>query len=128
MIRYLSLEEVIYIYSEIIEKTGGQAGIAAEQSLESVLEKPMVQFEGEEIYPDVFTKAAVLLYSIVTKRPFVDGNKRVALACTLVLLKANGYQIVSSQDNLIDIVQGAEAGRYHVDYLMNWFKKNTVSA
>ncbi|MGI6093202.1 MAG: type II toxin-antitoxin system death-on-curing family toxin, partial [Negativicutes bacterium] len=72
MIRYLNLEEVIYIYSEIIERTGGQAGIAEEKVLENVLEKPMVQFEGEEIYPDIFTKTAVLMYAMVNSRPFVD--------------------------------------------------------
>lgn len=127
MIRYLSLEEVIYIYSELIEKTGGEAGIAHEQVLESVLEKPMVQFEGEEIYPDIFTKAAVLMYAMITNRPFVDGNKRLALACALFVIKANGYQVVSSQDNIVEIVKGVEDGRYHVDYIVNWLKKNTVT-
>ncbi|NLP40817.1 MAG: type II toxin-antitoxin system death-on-curing family toxin [Veillonellaceae bacterium] len=126
MIRYLNLEEVIYIYSEIIERTGGQAGIAEEKVLENVLEKPMVQFEGEEIYPDIFTKTAVLMYAMVNSRPFVDGNKRAALACTIFLLKANGYQIVSSQDNIVEVIKGTSEGKYHVDYLVNWLKRNTV--
>lgn len=126
MIRYLSLEEVIYIYSEVIEKTGGQAGIAEEKLLENVLEKPMVQFEGEEIYPDVFTKSAVLMYAMVTSRPFVDGNKRTALACAIFLLKANGYQVVSAQENIVEVIKGTSEGKYHVDYLVNWLKRNTV--
>lgn len=128
MIRYPSLEEVIYIYSEVIERTGGKAAISEEMVLESVLEKPMVQFEGEELYPDLFTKAAVLLYSMIVNRPFIDGNKRMALLCALFIIRTNGYHLIASQDNVVETVLGTANGRYHVDHLVNWFKKNSIPA
>lgn len=128
MIRYPSLEEVIYIYSEVIERTGGQAAISEEKVLENVLAKPLVQFEGEELYPDLFTKAAVLLYSMIASRPFVDGNKRMALLCALFILRTNGYHLVTSQDSIVETILGTANGRYHVDHLVNWFKKNAVPA
>lgn len=128
MIRYPSLEEVIYMYTEVIERTGGQAAISEEKELENVLAKPLVQFEGEELYPDLFTKAAVLLYSMIANRPFVDGNKRMALLCALFILRANGYHLITSQDNIVETILETANGRYHVDHLVSWFKKNAVPA
>ncbi|HAK73299.1 MAG TPA: type II toxin-antitoxin system death-on-curing family toxin, partial [Sporomusaceae bacterium] len=49
--RYLELEEVIYIYTQIIQRTGGLAAINDEKMLESILAKPLVTFEGDELYP-----------------------------------------------------------------------------
>ena len=124
--RYIELEEVIYIYTEIIQRTGGEPGLNDERLLESILEKPLVTFEGEELYPDLFTKAAVLMYAIITNKPFVEGNKRTALMCAMFLLRFNGYQIISSQEALLELVTGAGAGKYQVDQIVRWFKKNAV--
>jgi len=124
--RYLELEEVIYIYSEIIKRTGGEPGIADEQLLEAALSKPLVAFDGEELYPDIFTKVAVLTYALVTSKPFTVGNKRTALICALLLLRVNGYQIVATQDSLVDLMLSTEAGKMKVDQLVTWFRRNAV--
>lgn len=124
--RYLSLEEIIYIYSEIIRRSGGKPGISNEKILESVLMKPMVTFEGEELYPDIFTKVAVFLYAFINNRPFIDGNKRTALICALFILRVNGYHIIASQDKLIELAIDIEKGRYKVDHLINWLQKNAI--
>mgnify|MGYP003592209837 FL=1 len=124
--RYIELEEVIYIYTEIIQRTGGEPGLNDERLLESILEKPLVTFEGEELYPDLFTKAAVLMYAIITNKPFVEGNKRTAFMCAMFLLRFNGYQIIASQESLLELVTGAGAGKYQVDQIVRWFKKNAV--
>ena len=124
--RYIALEEVIYIYTEIIRRTGGDPGIADETALENVLAKPMVTFEGDELYPDVFTKAAVLLFAFITNRPFLEGNKRTAVICTLFVLKVNGYHIIAPQENLIDFVFGIAKGTYKVDHLIVWLRKNAT--
>ena len=126
--RYLSLEEVIYIYSEIVQRTGAEPGISDDAVLEGVLSKPLVAFEGEELYPDIFTKVAVLMYAMVNGRPFASVNKPTALLCALFLLRANGFHIISTQDNLVELADGTETGKYKVDHLVNWFRRNAVPA
>lgn len=126
--RYLSLEEVIYIYSEVVSRTGAQAGINDESLLDSILAKPLVAFEGEELYPDIFTKVAVLMYAMVNSRPFASANKPTALLCALFLLRANGFHIISTQDSLAELAEGTELGKYKVDHLVNWFRRNAVPA
>ena len=34
-------------------------------------------FGGEDLYPDLASKSAALMHSLVMNHPFVDGNKRV---------------------------------------------------
>lgn len=126
--RYLSMEEVIYIYSEVVQRTGVEPGIRDDSLLEGILAKPLVAFEGEELYPDIFTKIAVLMYAMVNSKPFASVNKPTALMCALFLLRANGYNIVATQDNLVELANGTESGKYHVDHLVNWFRRNAVPA
>lgn len=126
--RYLEIEEVIYMYTEIIQRTGGQAGLNDERLLESILAKPLVTFEGEELYPDLFTKVAVLMYAIITGRPFIDGNKRTAIICAMFILRSNGYQVIAPQDSFVELAIGAEAGKHQVDQIVRWFRKNAVPA
>ena len=45
---------------------------------------------GEDAYPDLFTKAAALLHSIVRSHPLLDGNKRFGITATAVFLRLNG--------------------------------------
>jgi death-on-curing protein len=124
--RYLSLEEVIYIYSEIVQRSGVQPGINDDSLLDSILAKPLVAFEGEELYPDIFTKVAVLMYAMVNLKPFASANKPTAVMCALFLMRANGYNVISTQDSLAELAEGTETGKYKVDHLVNWFRRNAV--
>lgn len=47
-------------------------------------------FDGKELYPDVFLKAAALLDSLINNHPFVDGNKRTGITAAALFLQANG--------------------------------------
>lgn len=123
---YLQMEEVIYLYTEMIRRTGGDPGIRDERALEEILNKPMVSFEGEDLYPDVFTKVAVLLYAMINNKPFQDGNKRIAVLAALYSLRINGYHVIAAQDKLIEMVKDAASGRSKVDHLVTWFRKNTL--
>jgi death-on-curing protein len=125
-VRYLSLEELIYIYTQIIQHSGGRPGIKDESLLESTLAKPLVNFEGEELYPDIFTKIAVLIYTIINNRPFIEGNKRTAIMAALLIFRANGYSLQATQDQLVDLAREIESGSYKVDHLVNWLRKNAV--
>jgi len=124
--RYITLEEVIYIYTEIIKRNNGKAGIKEETILEDVLTKPMVTFEGEELYPDLFTKVAVLIFAFINNRPFISENKCVAVLSALFVLRVNGYHLTATQESLVNFINGIEEGKYKVDHLITWLRKNAV--
>jgi len=81
---------------EIIRQLRAQDGLATfgvprEPGLvESLLLAPFQSAGGQDIYPSVAEKAAALLYLIVKRHPFEDGNKRTGSALFLAFLGKNG--------------------------------------
>lgn len=77
----------------------------------SALARPRASALGNEAYPDVVTKAAALLSSLITNRALVDGNKRMALVATRLFLGLNGVPVVASDDEKFDLVLDIAEGR-----------------
>ena len=72
--------------------------------LESALARPQATVFGEDAYPDVATKAAALLHSLVRNHALVDGNKRLALAATVAFLGLNGFSWRMGEDEQFDFM------------------------
>lgn len=70
-------------------------------SFDSSINQIYQSFCGNELYPSLEEKAAVLLYLIVKNHSFVDGNKRIAAACFLYFLEQNGLLYNQSGEALI---------------------------
>jgi len=90
---FLSLAEVIEVHADQIRRYGGQAGVRDFGLLESALAQPEASFAGEWLHHDLYEMAAAYAYHLCQNHPFVDGNKRTALACALVFLELNGLTI-----------------------------------
>ena len=85
-IRFLSLEDVIELHRLQLEMYGGSDGIRDLGLLESAVMMPQASFGGEYVHSGVFEMAAAYAFHIAENQPFVDGNKRTALASSLVFL------------------------------------------
>src|SRR3989338_4208014 len=96
-VRYVSLEEVIFYHSAVIQEYGGSHGIRDLGLLESAVKRPEQSFGGQELYPTIWLKAAALFHGLVFNHAFVDGNKRIALTATGIFLKFQGWHITVSQ-------------------------------
>lgn len=48
------------------------------------------------MYPDLFTKAAALLDSLINDHPLVDGNKRTGITAASLFLWRNGHRLSAS--------------------------------
>src|SRR5689334_11479004 len=97
---YLTLDEALAIHAHQITKYGGTLGIRDRGLLESALAMPEASFGGEALHASLSEQAAAYLFHLVKNRPFLDGNKRVGLACALVFLRLNGAHVSASDDEL----------------------------
>lgn len=80
--------------------------------LGSAVARPQTSAIGEDAYPDIWTKAAALLHSIVKHHALVDGNKRLGWLATAVFFEINGVKISkASNDDVYDLVIEAAAGQ-----------------
>ena len=89
---HLTVEIVLEIHAEAIAGFGGATGIREPALLESAVAAPQASWAGESPYADIIEIAAAYLFYLCQNHPFVDGNKRVALASCLVFLKLNGIE------------------------------------
>lgn len=107
---FLTLDEVLAIHADQITRYGGSFGIRDQGLLESALAMPEASFADEELHPTLFEKSAAYLFHLVKNHPFVDGNKRVALASALAFLAINDVRVSATDDELVELVIGAVAG------------------
>lgn len=85
----------------------GERGVRDVGLLESALMRPSSSAFGKDAYPDLWSKAAALLHSIIRNHPFMDGNKRTSVALALAFLDRNGEDVEHADpDALIDLAVG----------------------
>jgi len=97
---YLSLEDLLLIAGRVID---GEVAIRDPGLLESAAARPQTTVFGLDAYPDLHSKAAALMLSICKNHALVDGNKRLALAATIVMLSVNGWILTLTNDEAYDL-------------------------
>ena len=98
--RYLTIDEIFAIHDRAIREYGGSPELLDLGRLEATLAVPRQTMFGEELYPDIFSKAAILFYLLIKNHPFVDGNKRTAFLALMRFLNINGYTLNATNDEL----------------------------
>ncbi len=88
-LKHLTVEAVKAIHREVLAAHGGAAGIRDETLLESAVAAPQASMMGQPLISDPLEIAAAYLFYICRNHPFLDGNKRTALAACLVFLEEN---------------------------------------
>ena len=84
-----TVEAVKAIHAEVLAAHGGGAGLREEALLESAVAAPQATMAGEPLFADPLEITAAYLFYLCRNHPFVDGNKRTALATCLVFLSGN---------------------------------------
>jgi death-on-curing protein len=94
------MTEVLLILQDQIRRYGGAYGVRDPGLLSSALAMPSASFEGKYLHKDMYEQAAAYAFHICQNHPFMDGNKRTALASALVFLSLNGIEIYDPNENL----------------------------
>lgn len=102
-ILFLDLIQVLEIHKDQIDRYGGGVGVRDVGLLNSAVAQAQAGFGDEYFHKDVFEMAAAYLFHIAENQAFVDGNKRTGAAAALVFLELNGYEVETSDDELVDL-------------------------
>ncbi len=108
---FLTLAEAIETHSDQIRRYGGQAGLRDLGLLESALAQPPASFAGEWLHKDLYEMAAAYAYHLCQNHPFIDGNKRTALASALVFLELNGISVLDPRGRLKNAMLRIASGK-----------------
>lgn len=122
MIEYLEIAEVLVLQKRIIETSGGGFGMRDVAGLESALAQPQTIFFGQELYPKIADKGAILGFSIIINHPFVDGNKRIGHAAIEAFLMLNGYEINALMEEQEEVILQVAAGEMNKEDFAAWLE------
>lgn len=105
---YLDLDDLIALASLLL---GDPPPIRDVGLLGSAVARPQTTVFGDDAYPDVWSKAAALLHSLLKNHALVDGNKRLGWLAAAVFLEINGVTVAHvANDDVYDLVLDVTVG------------------
>ena len=123
--KFLTIKQVIGIQTEIIDVFGGAKGIRSKNLLESAVFRMRASFDGKDLYPDIFTKAAAIFESLAKNHPFVDGNKRTAFVSAVTFLEINGHETEFDKENAEEFILKMISREKSFKQIVNFLKRNS---
>ena len=123
VIRFLTLSDILLIHSDQIRNYGGISGVRDLSLLSSALAMPESSFENKYLHGDIVEMAAAYSFHICQNHPFLDGNKRTALASGLVFLDLNGKELDDPRGKLYETMMLIAKSRKGKSYLADVIRK-----
>jgi death on curing protein len=127
--QYLSRDEVLDLHAYVVTRYGGLLGVASQDRLLSAINAPQQRMFDAELYPDLASKAAILVYMIIKNRPFLGGNEGTALMVLLRFLAINGAALGDevASDELFRLIRGMNHSDLDKQGLEDWLRETMRS-
>ena len=124
-VQYLDLADYLYLAGAALDVAPEALFDTTDLGLaESALYAPAATFAGVDFYPDLVTKAQVLVVHLAKNHPLLDGNKRAAYLAMLEFLARNGHRFIATNvDGTIDMmvrIAGSEVDPAKVE---DWIRR-----
>lgn len=120
MAQYLRVVEVLTLHAILIDEFGGTDGVRDLGALEAAVFRPQTGH-----YEDPIAEAAALLESLIQNHPFLDGNKRTAVAAADVHIRLNGFELGGdSMEHQRHLVSLMERGNLDWRTIDAWLRDN----
>jgi len=118
-------ELVLAIHQALLAEHGGLPGLREPGLLDSALARPRQKsaFDDEA---SVFDLAAAYSFGLAQNHPFVDGNKRIALAVGAVFLELNGFSLDAPEPETVLMYQQLAAGKIPEHELAEWMRDSAI--
>ncbi len=120
-IEFLDLDDLVELARRLL---GDPPPVRDIGLLGSAAARPQTAAFGEDAYPDLVTKAAALLQSIVNNHALVDGNKRLGWLATAVFLELNGIKASrAANDDVYELVVWIAASNPDLDDIVTRLRR-----
>lgn len=120
---FLTLQEVLAIHIDQINRFGGTPGLRDAGALEAAIFRCQSGY-----YNDTIAEAAALWESLAQNHPFLDGNKRAAFASTYTFLAINGLSLTADADETYEFISELySSNSFKMDKLEHWLRQNVKS-
>jgi len=101
---FLSLDEILEIHEQQIERYGGSPGLRDAAALESAVATPQATFDGQLLHTSIPAMSAAYLFHLCQNHPFVNGNKRVGANAAITFLLMNNWEPTFDEEEFAGLV------------------------
>jgi death-on-curing protein len=124
-IQYLDLSDYLWLAGAALDRAPEAVFDVADLGLaESALHAPAATYGGVEFYPDLVTKARVLLIHLTKNHPLPDGNKRAAYLAMIEFLARNGRLFIAADvDAAIDMMVKIAGSEVEPAEVEDWIRR-----
>ncbi len=125
MTDFLSVEDVLYLHSNQIDRYGGDQGVRDMDLLNSAIAQPEATFGGNHLHAFPFEMAAAYMFHIVQNHPFVDGNKRTGVVAAITFLDLNDIVVDAPKGAIYDLTLSVATGKAGKEEIADFFRSHT---
>lgn len=129
---FLNKSEYVAINQMVLQRSNSQSiGVQYPQGLDLVVNQPQQVVFGQELYPNIWIKAAFIIQKLTKKHVFIDGNKRTALLSGLTFLSVNGIELNFSTDEGEEIILSITNSQDNEEVMLSlaeWLKSHQTNS
>ncbi len=118
---FLSVPDIVEIHERVIVEFGGDTGLRNRGLLESAVAMPQAMFSGQYLHRDLAEMAAAYHFHLGSNHPFIDGNKRVAVAAAELFLLLNGWKFQATDEEIETITLELASGRVSKEQVIEFY-------
>lgn len=124
--KYLSEADIINFNKMVIQKYSPKEpiGVLNKNSLNMIVENIKQEVYGQELYPSIEDKGAFLLYNLIKKHIFANGNKRTAYLTLKYFLLINNYHLEVKKDEAVDFIVYIAESSTDLEIISKWIKNH----
>jgi death on curing protein len=124
-VQYLDLADYLWLAGAALDRAPEAVFEVADLGLaESALHAPAATYGGVEFYPDLVTKARVLVVHLTKNHPLPDGNKRAAYLAMIEFLARNGRRFIATDvDATIDMMVKIAGSQVEPAEVEDWIRQ-----
>ena len=123
---FLTLNHVLDIHRRMIFEFGGDQAVHDHGLLVSAVMMPAARFGGRFLHKGVPAMAAAYFFHLCQNHPFVDGNKRTALASAEIFILLNDMQLTAGNKELEELTLGVAKGRISKGEAIDFFPRHVA--
>ena len=112
----------------MVAETGGSHSVRELGSLLSAVARPRASIDDQELSPNLLSKSAALIDSLIRNHPFQDGNKRTGIAAAALFLRINGYRFNATSSELEKFTLGVAQSQHVLADMASWLQAHAVPA
>jgi death on curing protein len=122
---FLSLQDVLRIHADQVERYGGSQGVRDWSLLHSAIAAPQSGSMEGYFHADLFEMAAAYTFHLIKNHPFIDGNKRVGAVSAVVFFELNGIELRAEVNEFEKVMWRVAEGNCTKSELSEFYRRNS---